>query len=74
MLPAWNFIAEACEPPEKWKAVEKKVGGAGVSYPTELVEAARKELTEFIHILEIEGVNVRHIQPANYAASYGSPN
>ncbi len=74
MFPAWNVINEATVPSSEWAAIEKKVGGAGVPYAPELVEAARKELTEFIHILEAEGVNIRHIQPANYGASFGTPN
>jgi len=74
MFPAWNLINEATVPPNEWATIEKKVGGAGVPYSPELVEAARKDLAEFIHILEAEGVIVRRIQPANYEASFGTPN
>ncbi len=73
MFPEWNIINEATVPPGEWAQMEKKAGGAGVAYPAELVETARKELAGFINILEAEGVVVRHIQPADYAASFSAP-
>ena len=73
MFPAWNVINEATVPPGEWTAIEKKAGGAGVPYSPELVEAARGELAEFIHILEAEGVNVRRIRPADYGAAFETP-
>jgi len=74
MFPAWNVINDAtAPPPDDWASIEKKVGGAGVAYPPELVEAAQKDLAEFIHILEAEGVTVRRIQPTNHNTSFGTP-
>jgi glycine amidinotransferase len=73
MFPAWNTINVATVPPGEWAKIEQKVGGAGVPYPEELVAAARRELAEFIHILEAEGVRVRSLDKTNFAAPFGTP-
>ncbi len=74
MFPDWNLINEATVPPGEWADVEAKVGGAGAPYPKEMVDAARKDLAEFTHILKSEGVNVRNIQPVSYETPFKSPN
>ena len=74
MFPDWNVINEATVSPGEWKQVEKKVGGAGSPYPDELIAAARKDLAEFISILEIEGVKIRQIQSVNYNRAFATPN
>ena len=73
MFPAWNTINVATAPPGEWVAAEERVGGGGSPYPLALVEAARRELAEFIHILEAEGVRVRRLDRANFAAPFGTP-
>ena len=73
MFPAWNTINVATVPPGVWLNAEECVGGGGSPYPPELVQAARRELAEFIHILEMEGVRVRRLDPSTYAASFGTP-
>jgi glycine amidinotransferase len=73
MFPAWNTINVATAPPGEWVAAEERVGGGGSPYPPALVEAARRELAEFIHILEAEGVRVRRLDRANFAAPFGTP-
>jgi glycine amidinotransferase len=73
MFPAWNTINAATAPPGEWIAAEERVGGGGSPYPPELIEAARRELAEFIHILEAEGVRVRRLDQANYAVPFGTP-
>ncbi len=73
MFPAWNTVNEVTVPPGEWAVIEQKVGGAGVPYPKELVEAARRELAAFIHILESEGVVVRRLDPADHATPYATP-
>ena len=73
MFPAWNTINVATAPPGEWIAAEERVGGGGSPYPAALVEAARRELTEFIHILEAEGVRVRRLDHANFTAPFGTP-
>jgi glycine amidinotransferase len=73
MFSEWNTINVATVPPGEWVAAEQYVGGGGSPYPPALVEAARRDLAELIHILEAEGVRVRRIDPANYAAGFGTP-
>ncbi|MFN9692864.1 MAG: hypothetical protein ACK52U_13010 [Synechococcaceae cyanobacterium] len=73
MFPAWNTINVATVPPGEWLKAEAYVGGGGSPYPPELVQAARLELAEFIHILEMEGVRVRRLEPATYAAPFATP-
>ncbi len=74
IFPAWNVINDATVPPNEWRQVAEKAGGAGKPYPTAWVEAARKNLTEFVHILKAEGVVVREVQPADYSAAFKTPN
>lgn len=45
----------------------------GRPFPAERIEAARKELDEFAHVLESEGVTVRRPEPRRHDASYGTP-
>lgn len=73
MFPAWNTINVATAPPGEWVAAEQRLGGGGKPYPPALIEAARRDLAEFIHILEAEGVRVRRLDPANFAAGFGTP-
>ncbi|MDE3091848.1 MAG: amidinotransferase, partial [Chloroflexota bacterium] len=73
IFPKWNIINVATVPPGDWVAAEQYVGGGGSPYPPALVQAAQRDLAELIHILEAEGVRVRRIDPANYAAGFGTP-
>jgi glycine amidinotransferase len=49
------------------------VGGSKVSQRWG-IEPAQKELDEFIHILESEGVKVRRPEPINHSQKYATPN
>jgi glycine amidinotransferase len=73
MFPAWNTINVVTAPPGEWVAAEARVGGGGSPYSPAIVEAARRELAEFIHILEAEGVRVRRLDMTNFAAPFGTP-
>lgn len=73
VFPGWNTVNEACAPPGEWAEITRRAGGAGNMYPPEMVASARRCLQTFIHILEQEGVIVRRLDPANYAAPYGAP-
>ena len=73
MLPAWDVINKHTFTPEQWKNFRKKLGGSGAPYPVEYVEAARKDLESFIHILESEGVRVRYIDDVDYSAPFSTP-
>jgi glycine amidinotransferase len=73
MFPAWDVINEVTVSPGEWAKIVKCVGGAGVPYPEEIVAAARKDRAEFIHILEAEGVVIRHVTPTDFAAPFATP-
>lgn len=73
MFPDWNLINQATVGSKEWEKIETKLGGAGQPYPVEMMKAARKDLAEFIHILESEGVIIRRVQAANYNESFKSP-
>ena len=46
---------------------------AGKPFPAERITAAKKDLEEFVHILEAEGVKVRRPEPINQLKTYGAP-
>jgi glycine amidinotransferase len=73
MFPSWDIINKWTVPPGEWEDIEKLVGEGGVPYSKEFIEAGRKDLKEFIHILESEGVTVRHIDIADYSAPFSTP-
>ncbi|MEZ4732222.1 MAG: hypothetical protein R3E79_34325 [Caldilineaceae bacterium] len=73
MFPAWSTINEVTVAPGEWRAIEKMIGGRGVPYPEEYLCTARKELAEFIHILEAEDVIVRQVDHVNYSAKFSTP-
>ncbi len=57
--------------PHSQRAVFRK--NAGRPFPPEQIAAARKELDEFVHILEGEGVTVRRPVPSDQLQPYGAP-
>lgn len=76
MLPTWQTIARATVPPDseylKQRIAEREVAGAS-PYSLEQIEAGKKDLAEFIHILEAEGVKVRQPKPYPFSQSYSTP-
>jgi glycine amidinotransferase len=46
---------------------------AGRRYPKPLVRRARKQLDQFIHLLEAEGVTVRRPDPVDWSPKYKTP-
>jgi glycine amidinotransferase len=74
MFPDWTTINVATVPAGEWEEVEKRIGGKGIPYPENLVKEARKARAEFIHILEAEGVKVRHVDKSNFSASFSTAN
>ena len=45
----------------------------GRRYPGVMTKPAKRELEEFVHILEAEGVTVRRPDPQKFHAKYGTP-
>jgi glycine amidinotransferase len=73
MFPEWDVINQVTVAPGEWTAIVKRAGGVGIPYPEEIVAAARRDRAEFIHILEAEGVTIRHVSPTNFAAPFATP-
>jgi glycine amidinotransferase len=46
---------------------------AGRPFPAERIAAAQRDLEEFVHILEAEGVTVRRPQPVDQRKPFGAP-
>jgi len=73
VFPSWNTINEVTVPPSEWDTIETIVGEGGSPYPPELIAAAKRDLEEFVGILEAGGVTVRRPDPADFAAPYSTP-
>lgn len=69
-FPTWHVALEAPLPDDQRDLFRKS---AGTPFPKEHIEAARKELEEFVHILEGEGVKVRRPTPCNQLEAYSAP-
>ena len=73
MVPSWNVINVETIPPFAHASREALLRQAGTQYPAEVIEAGLRDLAQFIHILESEGVRVRRPAPVNHAAPYATP-
>ncbi|QEP42114.1 amidinotransferase [Ectothiorhodospiraceae bacterium BW-2] len=70
---SWNVINDHTVAPGEWEKLTARTAGAGRPYPQHLIDGAQKELDEFIHILEAEGVTVRRPDIVDYTRPYASP-
>ncbi len=74
VLPAWDTINKHTVPPGEWEDIAKRlVGKKGSPYSQELIEAARKEVEEFVRILEAEGVKVRRPNRIDVTQPFSTP-
>lgn len=74
IFPDAEIINQYTFPPDEWASMKEEFGGhGGVPYLEDDIEAGKKHLTEFIHILKAEGVTVRHPDIVNYATPFSSP-
>lgn len=69
-VPPWDPMLQVTMPDDQWDFFRRH---GGQTFPVERVEAARRELAEFVHILEGEGVTVRRPEPVDFARSYSTP-
>jgi glycine amidinotransferase len=69
-VPTWHVTLEATMPPNQRDFYRRN---GGKPFPREQVDAARKELDEFVHILESEGISVRRPDALNHARPYSTP-
>lgn len=70
-IPPWHVTMAATMPPNQWSFFRHS---GGAPFPREQIEAAKKDLDEFIHILEAEGVTVRRPDIVNFSVPYSTPN
>ncbi|CAN5651974.1 amidinotransferase [soil metagenome] len=66
-----NHIAVTCNVPTTTAAVYPLFGGR--RYPGIMTRPARRELEEFVAILEAEGVRVRRPEPQPFPRKFGTP-
>jgi glycine amidinotransferase len=71
IVPPWEIISPAIIHHEELFDFYRK--GGGQPWPEELMDAAQKDLDEFVHILEGEGVIVRRPTPFDTAKSFSTP-
>jgi glycine amidinotransferase len=69
-FPPWHDSLKAPLPHDQHQAFRKH---AGKPFPPEKIAAAKKELEEFVRILEAEGVKVRRPVPVDQLKPYGAP-
>ena len=66
-FPSWHISLEPVLPSDQLDTFRRN---AGRPFPAECIAAANKELDEFVHILESEGVKVRRPEPMNHQQPY----
>jgi len=69
-VPSWDICIEATMPSKQFDFF-KKYGGT--PFPKERIDAANKDLDEFVHILEAEGVTVRRPDAMDHSKPYATP-
>jgi len=71
MIPPWDIEMEATvHRPELWQFYRRH---GGTPWPPEMVVKAERDLEEFAHILEAEGVTVRRPTPYDFSKPYSTP-
>lgn len=73
MFPDAEIINRHTFPPGVWEVILEEVEGGGLPYSKEMIDAGKRELETFVHILEAEGVRVRRVEIADYAAPFSTP-
>lgn len=73
VMGAWDNINRVTVPPGEWDEIVKRAGGPMSYYPKEFTDLARKELENFVRVLESEGVIVKRIDDLDYARKFGTP-
>jgi glycine amidinotransferase len=71
MVPPWDVIMEATLHEQALWDFYKEHGGT--PWPEAMMEAAGKDVNEFVHILEAEGVTVRRPSPYDFSKPYSTP-
>ncbi|MCP4156884.1 MAG: amidinotransferase [bacterium] len=68
-IPSWHVTLEATMPGNQFEFYKQN---GGKPFPKERIEAAKKDLEEFVHILEAEGVIVRRPAALEHNTPYST--
>ncbi|MCP5104250.1 MAG: amidinotransferase, partial [bacterium] len=68
-VPAWHVTLQATMPENQWDFYRTN---GGKPFPRERIEAAKKDLAEFVHILEAEGVTVRRPEVSDHSRPFST--
>lgn len=68
-IPEWHVQLEATMPKKFWDFYKKN---GGKPFPKEQIEAGKRDLEEFVHILQAEGVTVKRPDPINFSKPYST--
>lgn len=68
-VPEWHVQLKATMPKKFWDFYKQN---GGKPFPKEQIEAGKKDLEEFVHILESEGVEVGRPDPINFSKPYST--
>ena len=71
LVPPWDVIMEATLHREELWEFHRRHGGT--PWPDDLLRAAEKDVDEFVHILEAEGVMVRRPTPYDFSKPLSTP-
>jgi len=69
-VPPWDPMLQLTMPDDQWDFFRRH---GGRPFPAERIEAARRELAEFVRILEGEGVRVVRPEPVDFAKTCVTP-
>jgi len=69
-IPPWDVSLRATMPEKHWDFFQRS---GDRRFPPQLVENARRELEDFVHILEAEGIKVRRPDAADYSRPFATP-
>jgi glycine amidinotransferase len=69
-VPPWSDMLEVTMPADQKPFFLDR---QGQPFPSERIAAARRDLEEFAHILEAEGVTVRRPEPLDFSRRYATP-
>lgn len=68
-VPEWHIQLESTMPKNMWDFYKQN---GGKPFPKEQIEAGKKNLEEFVHILESEGITVKRPEPIDFSKSYST--
>lgn len=69
-VPTWHVMLQATMPERHWDFFRRN---GGRPFPQDQIDAANKDLDEFVHLLEAEGVTVRRPEPLDFSSPFVTP-